>query len=277
MSRSAAILGDCGWHESGIDDDDFRPVQPDALLDVAAADREVRVFVEYDRTRRVDKNYDKFLRYETLITVWWQATDLGCPFVVFVCQDADHRRRFIHAADVELTGHLSARTEAGHEEHYYARDRTLFVLESDIRNGEATAMRLPELPPRHEQRSNPATVRRVTLPGLQSWDQHRAVRACSLRRVPSWGSHPSGTPRRPADARNSPSRLCCTRKGGPPLRAGPPFLDLPDKSGQGSTGGKRSGRRRVGRVRGWNGVEGGTGAGRRCGRDEALGRGDGRR
>lgn len=167
MSRSAAILGDCGWHESGIDDDDFRPVQPDALLDVAAADREVRVFVEYDRTRRVDKNYDKFLRYETLITVWWQATDLGCPFVVFVCQDADHRRRLMHAADVELTGHLSARTEAGHEEHYYARDRTLFVLESDIRNGEATAMLLPELPPRHGRRSNPATVRRVTLPGLE--------------------------------------------------------------------------------------------------------------
>ena len=37
---------------------------------------------------------------------------------------------------------------------------------------------------------------------------------------------------RPADVRNRRSRLCCTTKGGPPLRAGPPFLDMPDKSGQ---------------------------------------------
>lgn len=145
MSRSAAILGDCGWHDGDIHDDYFRPVQPDALLDVAAADHDVRVFVEYDRTRRVDKNYDKFLRYETLLTAWWRATDLGCPFVVFVCQDADHRRRFMNAADLELIGHLSGWTEASRQERYFARDRTLFVLESDIRNGEATAMLLPSV------------------------------------------------------------------------------------------------------------------------------------
>ncbi|MEA2275770.1 MAG: hypothetical protein QOC78_730 [Solirubrobacteraceae bacterium] len=108
MSRSAAILGGNGWHDVDIRDEDFRPVQPDALLDVAAADRDVRVFVEYDRTRRVDKNFDKFLRYETLLAIWWRETDLGCPFVVFVCQDADHRRRFTQAADCELTGHLAA-------------------------------------------------------------------------------------------------------------------------------------------------------------------------
>jgi hypothetical protein len=77
MSLSAAILGGSGWHDADIHDDWFRPVQPDALLDVAATDQDVRVFVEYDRTRRVDKNYDKFRRYETLITVWWRATDLG--------------------------------------------------------------------------------------------------------------------------------------------------------------------------------------------------------
>ena len=94
----------------------FRPVQADAVLDLAAAERDVHVLIEYDRTRRVDKNFDKFLRYETLLLVWWQRTDLAYrPYVVFVCQDDDHRRRFIYAADGELTGHLSAHTERGHE------------------------------------------------------------------------------------------------------------------------------------------------------------------
>ena len=154
-------------HEVDIHDDWFRTVQPDALLDIAAAERDVRVFVEYDRTRRVDKNYDKFLRYETLITVWWRATDLGCPMVVFVRQDVEHRSRFMHAADCELIGHLSTWTEDGRQDRYLSRDRTLFVLESDIRNGDTRALRLPALPPRHEQRSNPASVRRVALPGLE--------------------------------------------------------------------------------------------------------------
>jgi hypothetical protein len=166
MDRATAIMGDLGWHPSDVPDEYFRPVQPDAELDVASGSGDVRVLVEYDRTRRVDKNFDKFLRYETLLVVWWRATDVGCPYVVFVCQDAEHRRRFMLAADNELTGHLFAHTENGLQEHYTARDRTLFVLESDIRSGTTTAAALPALPPRHEQRSNPATVRHVPLPGL---------------------------------------------------------------------------------------------------------------
>lgn len=148
-------------------DEYFRPVQPGAVLDVASGDRDVRVFVEYDRTRRVDKNFDKFLRYETLLVVWWRATSLGCPYVVFVCQDVDHRRRFLLATDNELTGHLFANTEEGFREHYTARDRTPFVLESDIHNGDAKALALPPVPPRHERREQPPSVRRVALPGLE--------------------------------------------------------------------------------------------------------------
>ncbi len=167
MSRAAAVLGDCGWHACDVPDEYFRPVQPDALLDVAAAEGDAHVFVEYDRTRRVDKNFDKFLRYETLLVVWWRATDLAFPYVVFVCQDLEHLRRFMLAADTELTGHLFARTERGPEEHYSARERMLFVLESDIRDGKTTARALPVLPPRHEQRSSPGAVRHVPLPGLK--------------------------------------------------------------------------------------------------------------
>jgi hypothetical protein len=167
MNRATAVLGDCGWFANDVPDEYFRPVQPDALLDVVVADRDTRVFVEYDRTRRVDKNYDKFARYETLLVVWWRATDLGCPYVIFVCQDLEHLRRFMLAADTELTGHLFARTERGPEEHYSARERTLFVLDSDIRNGKTAARALPALPPRHEQRTSPGAVRHVLLPGLE--------------------------------------------------------------------------------------------------------------
>ena len=101
--------------------------------------------VEYDRTRRVDKNCDKFLRYEALLVVPWRATDRGCAYVVFECQDAEHRRRFMLAADTELNGHVFAHTERGHEGRYTARDRTLFVLRSDIRNGDPAAYQLPAL------------------------------------------------------------------------------------------------------------------------------------
>jgi hypothetical protein len=100
------------------------------------------------------------------LTVWWRATDLEWPFVVFVCQDDEHRRRFMQAADHELVGHLSAYTEDGYQERFYGRDRMLFVLEEDIRKSEPAALRLPALPPRHEQRGRPATVRRMALPGL---------------------------------------------------------------------------------------------------------------
>jgi hypothetical protein len=166
FSRSALILRDSGWFESGIDDEDFRPVQPDALLDVATSDGDFHVFVEYDRTRRVDKNYDKFRRYNALLSVWWRTTGLVWPFLVFVCQDTEHRRRFLHGADHELTGCLSAGCGPDREERHFARDRTLFVLESDIRDANPEAMQLPELPPRHERRTNPASVRRTALPGL---------------------------------------------------------------------------------------------------------------
>ena len=69
MSRAAAVLRGSAWQEIDVEDAYFRPVQPDALLEVAAITATSRIFVEYDRTRRVDKNYDKFLRYETLLVV----------------------------------------------------------------------------------------------------------------------------------------------------------------------------------------------------------------
>jgi hypothetical protein len=60
------------WSAEGLRDPRARLVRPDAVLEVARADGDgSRVFfIEYDRTRRVDKNYEKFRRYDTFLC-WW--------------------------------------------------------------------------------------------------------------------------------------------------------------------------------------------------------------
>jgi hypothetical protein len=166
-SRATQIMRNTGWNDCDLADAFFRPIQPDALLDIWRAKGDIQVFVEYDRTRRVDKNYDKFRRYEALITCWWRATNLeACPAVVFICQDEAHRIRFLEAADRELVAYLSRWTEGERKMWHVARERTLFVLETEIREGDTTALRLPYWPPRHEQRETPGQVRRVQLPGI---------------------------------------------------------------------------------------------------------------
>jgi hypothetical protein len=96
----------------GIEDDAMRPIQPDARLDIEGVSGEVSLYVEYDRTRRVDKNYDKFRRYEAFLAGWWQGVlpeGSRRPAVVFVCQDAEHQKRFVDAGDWQLTAYWTCR------------------------------------------------------------------------------------------------------------------------------------------------------------------------
>jgi hypothetical protein len=68
--------------------------------------------VEVDRTRRVDKNFGKFRRYDAFLTWWWRYTefaDIGVPLVMFTCQHGEQREQFLRAADLELTGPPLAR------------------------------------------------------------------------------------------------------------------------------------------------------------------------
>lgn len=64
-SPEGVRIGD-DWSPEGLRDDRVRPIRPDAVLEIERADGFVpqTVLVEYDRTRRVDKNYDKFRRYD---------------------------------------------------------------------------------------------------------------------------------------------------------------------------------------------------------------------
>jgi hypothetical protein len=147
---TTAARGGGAYHDVyGVDDDAIRPIQPDALLEIADDHGDIALFIEYDRTRRVDKNYDKFRRYEAFLACWWNDAlpeESRRPAVIFICQDEEHRDRFINAADWQLTAHETRWTEMNPEQKYPPRDRFLFAIESDIRAGRAKAIRLPRQP-----------------------------------------------------------------------------------------------------------------------------------
>ncbi len=158
------VMRDTGWHEHDVAQRSMRPVQPDALLDIARPDGDVLVFVEYDRTRRVDKNFDKFRRYQALLTCWWRMVTKRVPIVVFVCRDESHRTRFLKAADLHLRAYESRWVEGERIFRYHARDRICFALESDIRSGSRDVLRVPAVPTGHEDRAWPPDPRSGRLP-----------------------------------------------------------------------------------------------------------------
>lgn len=168
--RRAELRLDDDRSVEGLRDTRPRLVRPDAVLEVERRDGNGTTFflIEYDRTRRVDKNFEKFLRYDCFLCWWWRHTRLACqntvPFVIFVCQDEDQRATFITVADRELTGQLWHPSEGptGHE--YPGRDHILFSIEADIHHGEPVAIRVPAVPPNHSYRSSGAETRGVRLP-----------------------------------------------------------------------------------------------------------------
>jgi hypothetical protein len=152
----------------GIEDNAMRPIQPDARLDILGANGEVSLFVEYDRTRRVDKNYDKFRRYEAFLAGWWQGVlpeGSRRPAVVSICQDDAHRERFVAAADWQLTAYQQRWADLNPAPEFVVRDRVLFAIEEDVHTGKPGALRLPHHPPRAPDRDD--RLRSVWLPGAE--------------------------------------------------------------------------------------------------------------
>jgi hypothetical protein len=158
------------WSAEDLRDPRPRLLRPDAVLELARKDSDDEVhtiLVEYDRTRRVDKNYDKFRRYDAFLCWWWRDTPYGAqpspPLVLFICQTPQQRQQFLTAADHELTGHhWHPSTDSEHHD-YVGRRQLLFALEHDAHNGVLEAWQLPRFPPGHPTR-DPA-VHRVSLPG----------------------------------------------------------------------------------------------------------------
>lgn len=150
-------------HAAGADN--WRPLHPDALLEISLDGMQTAtLFVELDRTRRPDKNYDKLERYDAFLGEWFQQTDLkrltGGAIVVFVCPDERVLSQFLAAADRRL------RRTTTDGDAYPGRLRTFFTVEADIHRGIGTAWRVSATPG--------GTLRKsARLPGLPSTSANR--------------------------------------------------------------------------------------------------------
>jgi Replication-relaxation len=159
------LAGD--WSVKGLHDAQARLVRPDAVLEIVDTEDRIRtIFIEYDRTRRVDKNFTKFRRYDAFLNWWWHDTPYGerdeAPFVLFVCQDSNQREQFMSVADRELTGHRWHPSLDRDDYEYVGRRHVLFAVEEDAHCGRTDVWRLPTFPVGHASRA-PA-VRRARLP-----------------------------------------------------------------------------------------------------------------
>jgi hypothetical protein len=170
-ARQAHLRLDDDWSIEGLRDPHPRPVVPDAALELANDDAQgPRLFlIEYDRTRRTDKNYDKFRRYDAFLAWWWRHTHLGtradAPYVLFICQDETQRDDFLACADRELTAHLWHPSRPVETHEYIGRRRILFCHERDAHLARTEARRVPPYPPAHpSRRGRDAEVRGVRLP-----------------------------------------------------------------------------------------------------------------
>jgi hypothetical protein len=159
---------DDDWSPEGLHDDRARSVCPDAVLEIVGDEPDASsrlIFIEYDRTRRLDKNYEKFHRYDALLTWWWHCTPLGNrgepPFVLFVCQDDEQRDLFLDAADRQLTGHRWHPDVSPDRYQYVGRQRTLIATEVDAHARVLEARRVPTFPVGHQSRRN--GIRRVRI------------------------------------------------------------------------------------------------------------------
>jgi hypothetical protein len=149
------------WSVEGLRTPHPRLLRPDTILELAAnanPDESITLLVEFDRTRRLDKNWDKFRRYDAFLCSWWPHTTYGerdePPYVLFVCQDADQREQFLRGADHQLTGHHWQPSTRPDQHDHIGRRHILFAVEADAHRGLLEAWRLPAFPPGHPARDN---------------------------------------------------------------------------------------------------------------------------
>jgi hypothetical protein len=133
--------------------EDFGRVWPDATvtMDMPSHGRTFDLMIELDRTKRPAKNFDKFRRYDALITGWWRRVDryrrMGePPAAVFVCTDEAQVFAFMDAADREVTGRLARPGTSESSWPHPGRERMLFVAERDVHEGSLRAWKLPAEP-----------------------------------------------------------------------------------------------------------------------------------
>jgi hypothetical protein len=206
--RPLRLEGD--WSAEDLRDPRPRLLRPDAIVETARKDgvAESRaLLIEFDRTGRVDKDLEKFRRYDAFLTWRWRHTEYGdmgeAPFVIFVCQNEAQHDRFVVAADRELTGdhwHPSAPSE-GHS--YLGRGHIVFAVESDLHAGDARAVRVAPYPEHHARRGpQQCPVRSSFLEALRL----RLLRAGGRQRARDPGPQPARSRQRGKRWRESAPR-----------------------------------------------------------------------
>jgi len=77
--QQAALMDQ--WTADGVKDAAARPVFSDALLEIKRPEGPPpwTLLLERDRTRRVDKNDDRFRRYDRYLTPWHHHSDFARP------------------------------------------------------------------------------------------------------------------------------------------------------------------------------------------------------
>ena len=124
---------DAGYDIHRLRNEWAKPVRPDAVVELATKDplRVLTFLVEYDRTRRTDKNYDKLRRYDNFLC-WWAREAMvlqQTPWVVFVCQSDEDRDRFVARAEEDMTGYI---WRGSGEDRYVGRQHTLFTTAAEM-------------------------------------------------------------------------------------------------------------------------------------------------
>lgn len=173
------VDGRSGGIVHNLRDERPRLLRPDAIVEVEDPDGGTArtYFIEFDRTRRVDKNYDKFRRYDCFLNYWWRHSEWGwlddAPVIVFICQDRDHALLFLNAADRDLTGNVDDGWSPDNCD-WTGRRRIAFCLEHSMYERSPHAFQVPELPRRESsaERSSPI---RTWLPGDRVAERNAAA------------------------------------------------------------------------------------------------------
>jgi len=137
-----------------VDSNDVARLEPDATCEIHLLEDGLTfdLIVELDLTDRTAYNVPKFRRYDAFLTAWWgemrRYQQLGTrPVVVFVCRTPEMVVAYASAADETLRGSIGVTGSPAHERYYPAREHIFFVAETDIYDGDLTALALPALPP----------------------------------------------------------------------------------------------------------------------------------
>lgn len=128
-------------------------LEPDATLigTHATTGRPTAVLFEYDRTRRPNKQTDRWRRYDHFLTDGWRSTRYAThgsePALVYILAADSLLPTFLREADKHLTGWTGPHGAAAEEGTYPGRDQIAFTSRQRLDAGNWAMEQVPPLPP----------------------------------------------------------------------------------------------------------------------------------